>query len=60
MKTIEITNPKKVDYLSQNGIYPVEELYNGTCYYWNTKELRKYLTRYQIENYLLPNKQIIF
>lgn len=56
MKTIEITNPKKQDYLEQNGIYPVEELYNNTCYYWNTKELKKYLTRYSIESYLQPNK----
>ena len=58
MKTIEIRNPKKVDYLDENGIQPIEQLYNGTCYYWNTKELKKYLTRYQIEKFLLPNKKI--
>ena len=56
MKTIEITNRKKQDYLSQNGIYPIEELYNGVCYYWNNKRLKKYLIRFQIENYIMPNK----
>ena len=51
-----LTSKKKIDYLKARGIYPVEELYNGVCYYWNTKEVNRMIQRYNIENYLIKNK----
>ena len=56
MKVIQVTSQKKKDYLAENGIYPVDELYSGICYYWNNREYKKIALRYKIENYYIKNK----
>ena len=56
MKVIQVTSQKKKDYLADNGIYPVEELYNGVSFYWYNREYKKAVLRYKIENYYIKNK----
>lgn len=51
----QIRNKRIINYLAKYGVYPIEE-YEDVSYYAASRRFFLLLDRYQIENYLIPNK----